>query len=334
MAKDSADAQSGRQRLHFLSLPTELRMLILKMVLEHEHENFRPHRTHHVAWTKMKAPAKILTVPEPVQEIFLQQHDWPHAGLLLCNRQLATEVAEAMRDLKKIKGNQNRRRILDFYVAEQGRRLYLTWTGLSWVRVPSCELEIDAHIDLTQWCMKFTIGGVGMVPGSDALSEVASQGNPPLIRPVFPEILSLLNAFLHFGPRLRKGLRWGPQRDRMAVIDRFKVNLRHVDILPDTFDPLKPFAGPSAVPLKTRGDRLYSFWHDGVRLIPVGPNGFSPQTAQRVKHLRVVLQSGPRMGVWRVKQADFSHVGLSWFGPNMPFAEEISSEDLDLASDS
>ena len=307
--QSSAEAQSGIQRHHLLHLPAEIRLIILKHVLAHEHENFRPERKQNVVWTKMKAPARLSKIPGPIEEVFLQQYDWPHAGLLLCCHQLAADTSTAITELAKCQGEHKPRRVLEIYLPEDGGRLYLTWKGPSWVPVPTRELEIDLCFDMAQWVAK----GMAIV----AQPQYS-------VRPISPDGIFFLDAFINFGPRLRKGLKWGPQRNSKTVLDRFAIKLRHEDILPSTFDPFHGQPPLSGFP-PDRAGRLYFWWANNAWAIYIGgPTGVSMQTCQRVNNLEFFLQVGSKLGVRRASKAELGPVGNAWLGPEgWPF-EEIS----------
>ena len=122
--------------MSLLHLPLDIRLLILEYVLSHEHRGYHIVGRESVPWTQLKLQASFNASPSETINVYLQEHEWPHAGLLLCNHQVAREAALVANRLRKDESCHETPRTLDLHkrFREGGvTEIYLTWEGPSWL---------------------------------------------------------------------------------------------------------------------------------------------------------------------------------------------------------
>ena len=176
-----------------LDLPFDIRHLIFEWVLLHEHQGFLVDGGR-APWTELSS----FSEKSRGDKVFLQQHDWPHAGLLLCNRQIASEVALVISNLRRrpCAGEQRRLNIHKAFIANafDPAEYFLTWEGPSWI---SCNSA----------CPTVRFSGCKLKWRSN--SEDPNTITPPILcfHIALATFRRIVCAYFEFGPRFRSSLR-------------------------------------------------------------------------------------------------------------------------------
>ena len=206
----NVSSHHAQGRFRILDIPAELRIMILRLVIEYDHpgddygdETSGRFKTldYLTADLNMLFPASPRT-----SEVYLHAHDWPYGGLLLCNRQLARETAAIVHGLRQNQPGHTRRRALNLRISTDNvgdDTWYATWEGPAWQAVSTTDLEVNLRAEcLTR----------DYYAGRDGDST----------RSLVPPKLRFVSCFMDYGPRLGRSMR---ERRRKTVLNSLTVRL-------------------------------------------------------------------------------------------------------------
>ena len=282
MVENALSIEPTRHPFRLLDLAFDVRYRIFKFVLEHEHRGFDVVGMKGAPWIKlMSLPSR--EKDEPDDQIFLLQHDWTYAGLLLCSHQVASEVAIAMSSLERTENPGKRRRLGIHRTTSSSLRqhpeYFLTWEGPSWISCHSADLEVKFSGDKSFWDWDFGYDSV-------ATLEIHILGDSSA---------HMLNAYLDFGPRFRPCFRQGPQSSNGNVLEVLELNLGNMSKAGDTIiDEIR----------YSMQDPHYCFSKVKDALRTITP--IFPETYDRIGLLRLTFYVKSLMGSFEVHQAGSS----------------------------
>ena len=126
----------------YLDLPAEIRLHIMRCVLEHNSRGYHADLADRTPWVPIPSPQWY------TEQLFLQPFDWAYGGLRSCSRQVAADLAAA---LKVLRANAPRtERGLDMCwptaPAWDGGTCYATWTGPAWATVSPNDLDVEVRV--------------------------------------------------------------------------------------------------------------------------------------------------------------------------------------------